>query len=201
MLGPLFIVIVMVLVLVRLVLFAHKQQSKMKEKFEVLCREEGWKRIEQSGGYDILPQNDERWKFEFRPSGGKNTPPSVTWSHPRISHTPLVILTKTKLGIVNDAAVHTLQMSQPEEFGTLSPIPLGSSDFTNRFAVYGATQSTEHPFFTPELERKLLSYFGANVVLVLLSESLEIRLRDRNVYSQFPAVIRLGKEIIELQKS
>ena len=123
MFGPLFIVFVMVLVLVRLVLFAHKQQSKMKEEFEVLCREEGWKRIEQSGGYDILPQNDERWKFEFRPSGGKNTPPSVTWSHPRISHTPLVILTKTKLGIVNDAAVHTLQCLNRKSLELFLPFP------------------------------------------------------------------------------
>ena len=100
--------------------------------------------------------------------------------------------------IMTVAAVKGLQFSQPDILGNIRPISAGS-ELSPQFGVYGVIETDLHPFLTPEVEDRLRSYVGGHFILVLFPNRLEVRLRDRSVYSNFPALIQLGKDLIRLQ--
>ena len=150
-------------------------------------------------GFDVIPENQEEWKVEVR-GGNSKSNSSITWSHPMPPHTPLVVLTKAAIGILNDIPIKGLQLLHSEELGNITSISLGSEKFAQRYLVYGTSDLKEHPFLTEEIEALFLSYHGADFMLVLFPEVLEIRLRDRNVKSQIPPLIRLGQQMIGVHK-
>ena len=197
--GPIILAMLFPFILVFFVLYANKHQKKSKEAFEKICLEQGWELQSLDKGYNLLPQNEEEWKLEVRP-GSQNTSTSVTWSHTMEPNTPLVILTKMGIGIMNEIPIKGLQHTQPEVLGNLRPISAGSR-VSHRYGIYGVVDSNEHPFLTQAIEDRLLSYQGGNLILVLLPNRLEIRLRDRNVFAQFPPLIQLGKDIVHLHRN
>ena len=102
--------------------------------------------------------NEEEWKLEVRP-GSQNTSSSVTWSHAMEPNTPLVILTKMGIGIMNEIPIKGLQRTQPEVLGNLRPISAGSR-VSHRYGIYGVVDSNKHPFLIQAVEDRLLSYQG-----------------------------------------
>ena len=191
-------------VLVIFALYANKHQKESKEKFTKTCEAQGWEvryDVGVSFGYDLFPKGDENWKLEVRPSGSKNTAPSVIWSHPMPSqHTPLVIISTMSVAIMTSVTVKGLQYSQPDILGNIRPISAGSV-LLPRFTVYGVIETDQHPFLTKSVQDRLLSYAGGYIILILFPNRLEVRLVDRNVQTNFPAIIQLGKDLVEIHTS
>lgn len=201
--GPIILVMLFPVMLVVFVLYANKHQKKSKEEFTKTCEAQGWevRDVGVSFGYDLFPKNDEHWKLEVRPSGSKKTAPSVIWSHPMPSpQTPLVIIRTMKIAIMTAVTVKGLQISQPDILKNIRPISAGS-ELSPRFAVYGVMDADQHPFLTTSIQDRLLSYEGGHVIVILFPNRLEVRLVDRNVQTNFAAIIQLGKDLVEIHNS
>ena len=193
--GPLFIILFLAIVFGSVIAFASHLQKKETARFEVECREKGWKKIPQNNGYDIIPENDEKWQLISR-RGNPNTPSSIEWSHPFPAASPLIIIPKSGLALLNEIPVKGVQLLHPEIFKDTTQLSLGSENFRKRYSVYGISGTENHPFLSGQREACLMNYLGADFVLVLFPDRLEIRLRDRNVQSQIPPLIRLGQQLI-----
>ena len=178
--SPIILAMLFPVILVVFVLYANKHQKKSKEECTKICEAQG---------------------LEVRPSGSKKTAPSVICSHPMPSpHTPLVIISTMSIAIMTAITVKGLQFSQPDILGSIRPISAGSV-LSPRFAVYGVMDADQHPFLTTSIQDRLRSYEGGHVILILFPNRLEVRLVDRNVQTNFQAVIQLGKDLVEIHNS
>ena len=170
-------------------------QKKDAAEFDKEAQKNGWEKVSCFGGYDVVPKNQEVWKVEVR-GGNSKSNSSVTWSHPMPPHTPLVVAPKSGIAVLNEIPIKGLQLMNSEILGNIKPISAGSEEFREKYLVYGISETNKHPFLTEEIEAIFLSYNGANFMLVLFPDVLEIRLMDRNVKSQIPPLILLGQEMI-----
>lgn len=195
---PLIIIVFLAIAFGGLVAFTVYLQRKEAVQFEQARKKHGWEEISRSGGYDVIPENEEKWKVEVR-GGNSNSNASMTWSHSMSSHTPLVILPKSEIGVLNEIPIKGLRLLHSEILEDIKPISIGSENFGKRYLIYGNSEIEEHPFLTEKIQALLVSYIGADFMLVLFPNVLEIRLRDRNVKSQIPPLIQLGQEIITTQ--
>lgn len=177
------------------VLVAVHFQKEEAKRFDEEINHNGWTKVKQNRGFDLLSEN-EKWRVEFRGSMNTKTQASVIWSHPISSQTPLVILSKMGIGIMDDIPVQGLQMQYSKELGHLTPFSVNTANFMNRYAIYGNPVDQNHPLLTEEIQNIFLSYVGAKIILVVFPDVLQIRLRDRNVKSQIPPMIELGRNII-----
>ena len=98
----------------------------------------------------------------------------------------MVILPRSTIGVMDDVTIKALEITHSEFLSNLKQIHTSSENFKKRYLVYAPSEAEDLRFLTKEMEQVFLSYYGANFVLVLFPEHLEIRLRDRNVYSQIP---------------
>ena len=170
-------------------------QKKESKRFDEEIKDYGWTRVQQNRGFDLLSEN-EKWRVEFRGSMNTKNQASVIWSHPISSQTPLVILSKMGISIMDDIPIQGLQIQYSKELGHLTPFSVNTANFMSRYAVYGNPVDQNHPLLTEEIQNILLSYVGAKIILVVFPDVLQIRLRDRNVKSQIPPMIELGRNII-----
>ena len=200
------------------VVFIVSRQRKKSAEFEKELTRSGWEKVTRHKGYDLIPQNEEQWKVEVRLGHSKSNA-SVTWSHPVSFQSPLIVLSNLEIdvsndipfkglntllnisqslggGVLNDVFIKSLKVMHADVLEGLQPISICSDELTPKYSFYGLPGIKEHPFLTQKVEELLLSYRGANFVLILFYDTLEIRLRDRNVQSQFGDLIRLGQAII-----
>ena len=117
-------------------------------------------------------------------------------SHPISSHTPLVILSKIGISIMDDIPIQGLRMQYSKELGHLTPFSIDTEGFMKRYAIYGNPVDQNHPLLAKKIQNILVSYFDAKIILVVFPDVLQIRLRDRNVKSQIPPMVELGRNII-----
>ena len=170
-------------------------QKKESKRFDEEIKGYGWKKVQQNRGFDLRPETEE-WKVEFRGSRNTKNQASVIWSHPISSQTPLVILSKMGISIMDDIPIQGLQMQYSKELGHLTSFSVNKENFMNRYAIYGNPVDQNHPLLIQEIQNILLSYVGAKIILVVFPDVLQIRLRDRNVKSQIPPMVELGRNII-----
>ena len=80
---------------------------------------------------------------------------SVIWSHPISSQTPLVILSKMGISIMDDIPIQGLQMQYSKELGHLTPFSIETENFANRYAIYGNPVDQNHALLTEEIQNIL----------------------------------------------
>ena len=133
---PLIIIVFLAIAFGGLVAFTVYLQRKEAVQFEQARKKHGWEEISRSGGYDVIPENEEKWKVEVR-GGNSNSNASMTWSHSMSSHTPLVILPKSEIGVLNEIPIKGLRLLHSEILEDIKPISIGSENFGKRYLIYG----------------------------------------------------------------
>ena len=161
--GPLIIFSFLAISFFTVVLVAVRVQKEEAKRFDEEINRNGWTKVKQNRGFDLLTENEE-WKVEFRGSANTKNQASVIWSHPISSQTPLVILSKIGISIMDDIPIQGLQMQYPKELGHLTPFSVNTENFMNRYAIYGNPVDQNHQLLTEEIQSILLSYVGAKTM-------------------------------------